>query len=313
MMDRDQRSESQELPVRVLRGAGLIRDGVAVRWPAGHVELALIQLQRRRQQRRFAAAGATLSVAAVGLVVALGFGGQIRDELASRGFLSPLSGASFSHTRAAGDSLTTAPPAPKAAPASPVAPAPVVIVAPIPVHASAAPATHEAPHEGHLLQQRLVPRRQVAAARWMTLAGEKRFGEAYGLLKQVPLRELSEPDQLMLAADVARQAGRPERAVPFLERVVKEHATEVSAQLAGFSLGKVYLDNLGQPALAAQSFAAVRAMAPAGGLAQDALAREVEAWSRAGDAARARDGALEYVRLYPHGRRVAAVRDLGGI
>jgi len=158
-----------------------------------------------------------------------------------------------------------------------------------------------------------VARRQVAAARWATLAGEKRFGEAYGLLRQVPLRDLSDPDDLMLAADVARQAGRPERAVPFLERVVKEHPTEVSAQLAGFSLGKVYLDNLDEPALAARSFADVRAMAPGGGLAQDALAREVEAWARAGETARARDAALEYARLYPHGRRLAAVRDLGGI
>jgi transmembrane sensor len=117
----------------------------------------------------------------------------------------------------------------------------------------------------------------------------------------------------MLAADVARQAGRPERAVPFLERVVKEHPNEVAAQLAGFSLGKVYLDNLDEPALAARNFAAVRAMAPVGGLGEDALAREVEAWARAGETARARDGALEYKRLYPHGRRLAAVRDLGGI
>ena len=182
----------------------------------------------------------------------------------------------------------------------------VVIPTPIAVHAEPA-------HEGHLLQQRLVPRRQVAAGRWVTLAGEKRFGEAYGLLRRVPLRDLSDPDDLMLAADVARQAGRPDRAVPFLERVVKEHPSEVSAQLAGFSLGKIYLDNLGAPALAARSFAAVRAMAPGGGLAQDALAREVEAWSRAGESGRARDAALDYSRLYPRGRRLAAVRDLGGI
>jgi transmembrane sensor len=117
----------------------------------------------------------------------------------------------------------------------------------------------------------------------------------------------------MLAADVARQTGRPERAVPFLERVVKEHPTEVRAQLAGFSLGKIYLDSLDEPVLAARNVAAVRAMAPAGGLAQDALAREVEAWARAGMSSRAHDAALEYVRLYPNGRRVAAVRDLGRI
>jgi transmembrane sensor len=54
-------------------------------------------------------------------------------------------------------------------------------------------------------------------------------------------------------------------------------------------------------------------MAPSGGLAQDALAREVEAWARAGAADRARSAATEYARLYPTGRRLAAVRDLGGI
>jgi transmembrane sensor len=308
MIDTERNEQSQEIPAHILRGAGLIRDEVSVRWPAGHVELALIQLQRRRQQRRYRAAGAMLSVTGLGLALALGFGGQIRDELAARGLI-PASGAPAREAVVAPHAAAAASAAARAdEPAT--ASAPVVVAAPVPVRASVETA---APLRGHLLQQRLVPRRQVAAARWATLAGEKRFGEAYGLLSQVPLRELSDPDDLMLAADVARQAGRPERAVPFLERVVKEHPTEVSGQLAGFSLGKVYLDNLDQPALAAHSFAAVRAMAPAGGLAQDALAREVEAWARAGETAKARDGALEYARLYPHGRRLAAVRDLGGI
>jgi hypothetical protein len=303
--------DSQELLMPVQRAAGLIRDGVGVRWPAGHVEIALIQLQRRRQQRRYATAGATLSVVGVGLIAALGFGGEIRGSLAAHGVQLPTFGVRSAVTHKAA-ALISPPvvaeraPAPAPSPAS--AAAPVVISTPIAVHAAAEPA-----REGHVLQQRLVPRRQVAAARWVTLAGEKRFGEAYGLLRQVPLNQLSDPNDLMLAADVARQAGRPERAVPFLERVVKEHAGTVSAQLAGFSLGKIYLDNLDEPALAARRFADVRGMAPGGGLAQDALAREVEAWARAGETSRARDGALEYARLYPRGRRLAAVRDLGGI
>jgi hypothetical protein len=298
----------QALPVKVQRGAALIRDGVGVRWPAGHVEIALIQLQRRRQQRRYAAAGATLSVVGVGLIAALGFGGEIRGALAAHGVQLPGFGVrpAVTHKAAPTPAPIVAEIAPATSPAP--APAPVVIPTPIAVGAAAEPA-----REGHVLQQRLVPRRQVAASRWVTLAGEKRFGEAYGLLRQVPLNALSDPNDLMLAADVARQAGRPERAVPFLERVVKEHAGTVSAQLAGFSLGKIYLDNLDEPALAARRFADVRAMAPGGGLAQDALAREVEAWARAGETSRARDGALEYARLYPHGRRLAAVRDLGGI
>jgi transmembrane sensor len=306
-MDAERSNESsQEIPPSVLRGAGLIRDEVAVRWPAGHVELALIQLQRRRLQRRYRAAGATLSIAGVGLAAALVFGGQLRDQLAARGLVAPPAGAPTVAAAAVSKRSPASVPA--------LAPAPVVVPVTTVARASAEPAVPaQRPVEGHLLQQRLVPRRQVAAARWVTLAGEKRFGEAYGLLRQVPLHDLSDPDDLMLAADVARQAGRPDRAVPFLERVVKEHPAEVPAQLAGFSLGKVYLDNLDQPALAAHSFADVRTMAPTGGLAQDALAREVEAWARAGEAARAHDAALEYVRLYPHGRRLRAVRDLGGI
>jgi hypothetical protein len=297
----------EELPVRLQRAVGIIRDGVDVRWPAGHVELALIRLQRRRQQRRTAIAGGTLSVTGAALAFALVFGGYVRDELAASGLVPASSSEKASSTSSSQSAPAPAAVADSFAKSARARAAPSVVV-PAPFAVRAEPA-----HEGHLLQQRLIPRRQVAAGRWVTLAGERRFGEAYGLLRRVPLRDLSDPDDLMLAADVARQAGRPDRAVPFLERVVKEHPSEVSAQLAGFSLGKIYLDNLGAPALAARSFAAVRAMAPGGGLAQDALAREVEAWSRAGESGRARDAALDYSRLYPRGRRLAAVRDLGGI
>lgn len=286
------------------RAAELIRQKLAVRWPAGHVELALITLQRRRQQRRVIGAGVTLGVGGLALLLALvpelpghlGLVPSRRLSAVSASVAAPASAPARRATASVGVGVgspgaTVQAPSPRAAVTPAAAPAPA----------------------GHILQQRLVPRRQVAAARWVTLAGQKRFGEAYGLLKQVPLGQLSEPDDLMLAADVARQAGRPERAVPFLERVVKEHGRELSAQLAGFSLGKIYLENIDDPALAARHFAAVRGMAPTGGLAQDALAREVEGWARAGMTERARAAATEYVRLYPMGRRLAAVRDLGGI
>jgi hypothetical protein len=311
MMDIEQ-GQGIDVSPNAQRAAAIIRDQIAVRWPAGHVEIALIQLQRRRQQRRYAAAGATLSVGALGLAVVLVLGpGSVRGLLPGRWLASIGAGPN-----GAGPNGVVSKLARVIAPAHPSAPATserAVAIEPASVSAPARATAAEPPVRGHVLQERLVPRRQVAAARWVTLADQKRFGEAYGLLRQVPMHELSEPDDLLLAADVARQAGRPERAVPFLDRVVKEHPREVCAQLAGFSLGKIYLDNLDEPALAARRFADVRAMAPAGGLAQDALAREVEAWARAGETARARDGALEYVHLYPHGRRLAAVRDLGGI
>lgn len=280
------------------RAVRLIQQRIAVRWPAGHVELALISLQRRRQQRRVALAGATLGVGSLALLLALV--PELPRTVADN----------FARVRSTTPTATSVP-SPTVVPLVRAVPPPAAVPAPV-VAAPKAPAAAPAP-AGHILQQRLVPRRQVAAARWVALAGQKRFGEAYGLLRQVPIGSLSEPDDLMLAADVARQAGRPERAVAFLQRVVDEHPRELCAQLAGFSLGKIYLDSLDEPTLAARRFAAVRAMAPSGGLAQDALAREVEAWARAGASDRARAAATEYARLYPTGRRLAAVRDLGGI
>jgi hypothetical protein len=308
----EQGQGDDELTANAQRAVGLIRDRVAVRWPAGHLEISLLQVQRRHQQRRAAVRGGALAVGGLALLLGLGGADRVRD-LATQVMPSWMS---------AGEAGTDVPSGVPAAapvvvatqeqPAAEIAGARAAARSVSPAAPSRGAAS-EAPREGHLLQQRLVPRRQVAAARWMALAGQKRFGEAYGLLSQVPLRELADPDDLLLAADVARQAGKPERAVPFLQRVVKEHPQELCAQLAGFSLGKIYLDGLDEPALAARSFASVRAMAPTGGLAQDALAREVEAWARAGQTARAHDAALEYVRLYPNGRRVAAVRDLGRI
>jgi hypothetical protein len=306
-------TEEEQLNGNAQRAVDLIRERMAVRWPAGHVEIALIQVQRRQQQRRAALTAGTLGVGGMALLLALGGASQVREAVSSivPDWVSP-----SSHEVAPAQIVAAPVAAPVVEPIEAKAePAPVA-AEPAVVYGPAAPAragAEAAPHEGHLLQQRLVPRRTVAAARWAALAEQKRFGEAYGLLRQVPMRELADPDDLLLAADVARQAGRPERAVPFLERVVKEHPSEFRAQLAGFSLGKIYLDNLDEPVLAARNFAAVRGMAPTGGLAQDALAREVEAWARAGMSSRAHDAALEYVRLYPNGRRVAAVRDLGRI
>ncbi len=299
--------EEDQLTGNVLRGAELLRGlgEAGVRWPADHVELALVRMQRTRDRRR--AVARTVQVGALG---ALGLGALLVFNSSS----SPVQRWELKLVTAHAQTTPAAAHV-GAAPAAIEAPATVASVAPTAVAGASAttPVATGPARPGHLLQQRVVPRRQVAAARWVALAGEKRFDEAYGLLQKVPMRELDDPDDLMLAADVVRQAGRPEQAVPFLERVVKDHPRELCAQLAGFSLGKVYLDSLNEPALAAQSFARVRIAAPTGGLAQDALAREVEAWSRAGEAARAHASAVEYVRLYPQGRRLAAVRDLGGI
>jgi transmembrane sensor len=121
------------------------------------------------------------------------------------------------------------------------------------------------------------------------------------------------PEELLLAADVARLGGRPERAVAPLQRILNDHAFDSRAPLAAFTLGRTLLEQLGRPREAAQAFSTARRLDRAGALTQDALAREVESWSRAGEATLARERAGEYLARYPNGRRAGAVRRLGGI
>jgi transmembrane sensor len=149
---------------------------------------------------------------------------------------------------------------------------------------------------------------------WRELAQEGEYAAALArLTSDGPSAVRDTPDDLLVAADVARLGGQPARAVQPLERVVSRHASDPRAPLAAFTLGRTLLDQLGRPREAANAFASARKLAPSGALAQDALAREVESWSRAGATARARSRALEYLELYPHGARAASVRRLGGI
>ena len=48
-------------------------------------------------------------------------------------------------------------------------------------------------------------------------------------------------------------------------------------------------------------------------MAQDALAREVESLSKAGNARKAYQRAQEYIERYPGGRRLRAVQLYGGV
>jgi transmembrane sensor len=144
------------------------------------------------------------------------------------------------------------------------------------------------------------------------LALEGRNREAYALLRD-QRKMLRDADDLLLAADVARLSGHPADAVPYLERSIKESGNHPKAAMAAFALGRVLMTSLGQPEKAALQFADARSRAEGGSLAEDALAREVEAWAQAGVRARARERAEEYLRLYPRGQRSRAVKAFGGL
>jgi transmembrane sensor len=149
---------------------------------------------------------------------------------------------------------------------------------------------------------------------WRELAQDGDYGRAFARMTAEGATAVhDEPGDLLLAADVARLGGHPEKAILSLDRVLGGHAGDSRAPLAAFTLGRTLLDQLGRPNEAARAFATARRLDPRGALAQDALAREVESWSRAGDARTARERAEEYGTLYPKGRRLKAVRRLGGL
>jgi len=120
-------------------------------------------------------------------------------------------------------------------------------------------------------------------------------------------------EDLLLAADVMRGSHRPEEALTCLSRISADHAADPRAATAEFTRGRILLFQLHRPAEAAQAFAAVRVLSPDSSLAQDALAREVEALYEARDRERLRIRAEEYARKYPSGRRIDAVRRMGGL
>jgi transmembrane sensor len=157
---------------------------------------------------------------------------------------------------------------------------------------------------------RVVPPRSPARS-WREPAEQGEFERAYELLAKTRKPIADDVEELMLAADAARLSGHAAAAVPYLKRVMNEHARDSRASLAAFTLGGVLMQQLGQPREAEAAYARARALSLNSSLAEDALARQVEAAHRAGDQAHARSLAREYVAQYPSGRRVRAVRRFG--
>ncbi len=145
---------------------------------------------------------------------------------------------------------------------------------------------------------------------WRDLAAAGAYDEAYAALPP-DLATVLTPEALLLYADVARLSRHPADAVAPLRTLVARHAQDPRAPLAAFTLGRVLLDHLGRPREAAAAFAQAQTLDPEGALAEDALAREVEAWSRADDIPRARERARAYLERYPGGSRVRSVRRFG--
>ncbi len=148
----------------------------------------------------------------------------------------------------------------------------------------------------------------VAPRVWRDLARRGQYAQAFAALRQTPNDVRDEPQDLLLAADVARLSSHPAQAVGPLRKVSSLYPKDPRAPVAAFTLGRVLLDDLGRASDAAGAFALAERLGPSGPLAGDALAREVEALKRSGQMAQARSVAQKYVTLHPDGRHAAALR-----
>ena len=113
-------------------------------------------------------------------------------------------------------------------------------------------------------------------------------------------------EALLDAADAARRAGKSDRALSILQRVVREHRRDPRAPLAAFTMGRIEQAR-GHHKSAARHFARVRTLGK-NSLSEHALAREVEALDASGQRGKAQVRAQEYLRKHPKGPRAAQVR-----
>lgn len=146
---------------------------------------------------------------------------------------------------------------------------------------------------------------------WRKLAGRRAYGEAYKAIVATSGKAVrDEPGDLMLAADVARLSRHPAEATRYLSRVANGFPRDQRAPLAAFTLGRVLMEDLGQPGRAADAFRRYQQIAPRGPLFSDALAREADAAQRAGQHDRARQLAARYLEQFPSGPQAQRLRKL---
>jgi transmembrane sensor len=129
---------------------------------------------------------------------------------------------------------------------------------------------------------------------------------ALELIERNPATVRYAAGDLLLAADVMRLTGHSPRAVVLLKKVVKGFPGDSRRTAAAFTLGKVLLEELGNPRAAARAFGI--AARPASPLKEEAMAREAEAWYRAGDSSKAKAAAQKYLVQFSQGARADSVR-----
>jgi TolA-binding protein len=147
-------------------------------------------------------------------------------------------------------------------------------------------------------------RRGRAPAGWRALYGKGRYDEALAAARQQGFAELLTrlgAAELRELADAARFAGEAREAEQALLALRERFPRDRRARVAAFLLGRVAMDLGRRPAQAVTWFQTYLHEDPSGPLAEEALGRLVDALARAGQRARARDAAGQYLGRYPDG------------
>ena len=91
------------------------------------------------------------------------------------------------------------------------------------------------------------------------------------------------------------------------EELLTLHPTDGRAGLAAFELGRLKMDRLGDVRGAISALQKAVMMAPGAAFREDAMARLVEAYARAGAVERCRSAQSAYLSSYPNGVHATAV------
>jgi ferric-dicitrate binding protein FerR (iron transport regulator) len=151
------------------------------------------------------------------------------------------------------------------------------------------------------------------AARWRNLAEAGRYADALEAVRAVGFLTAckgADASELLLLSDLARYGRDYDAAAQALHLLRQRFGGSRPAAQAAFALGKLQFDQDGSYSEAAWWFRTYLREQPGGALAREASGRLLEATSRSGDAATARDLAAQYLRDYPNGPHAALANAL---
>jgi transmembrane sensor len=200
-------------------------------------------------------------------------------------------------------------------PAAAVAPQTAEVSSAAKVEAASAPKASEGRNRGLSPRRAARAKAKEIAARWRNLAEAGRYADALEAVRAMGFLAAckgADAADLLLLSDLARYGRDYDAAAQALHLLRQRFGGSRPAAQAAFALGKLQFDQDGSYSEAAWWFRTYLREQPGGALAREASGRLLEATSRSGDAATARELAAQYLRDYPNGPHAALANALRG-